>query len=109
MMRRHTQMPCGAQSLIRILMSNVEHCLLRGSRGGIDETHDRALVLADYSRVRLAQKILYRRRMPVIAARHASAIVQALLYHGPLAVCRDHETVHANLKAVTHRILGAAR
>src|SRR5437660_4886857 len=106
MMRWHAQMPCGAQSLIRILMITIEHCILRRSRGGIHEIHDLALVLADYSSVRLAHKIFHRRRMPVIASGHAAAIVQALLYDGPLAVRRDPETMQANLKADNHLVVG---
>src|SRR5947207_1903694 len=109
MMRRHAQMPCGAQSSIWIFMSNIEHCILRRPCGGIHEIHDRALVLSHYSRVRLAHKIFHRRRMPVIAAGHAAAIVQALLYNCPLAVCRDYETVQVNLKAVSDRVVVDAR
>src|SRR5205807_547765 len=109
MMRRHAQMPCGAQSLIRILMSNVEHCILRRSRGGIHEIHDRALVLADYSSVRLAHKVFHRRRMPVIASGHAGAVIQALLYYGPLAVRRDDKAVQVNLKAVSDCVVVDAR
>src|SRR5438874_13736725 len=66
-------------------------------------------MLADYSRMRLAHKIFHGQRMPVITARHSAAIVQALLYDGPLAVSRQDEAVQVNLKAVSDRVVVDAR
>src|SRR6266508_5713157 len=47
--------------------------------------------------------------MPVIATSHPAAIVQALLYDGPLAVRRDDEAVQIDLKAVSNRVVVDAR
>src|SRR3989442_8325579 len=47
--------------------------------------------------------------MPMITTRHAAAVIQALLYYGPLAVRRDDEAVQVNLKAVGDRIVVDAR
>src|SRR5947207_7875887 len=43
--------------------------------------------------------------MPMVAAGHSAAIVQALLYYGPLAVRRDDEAVQVDLKAVGDRVV----
>ena len=92
-----------------MLVRNLEHYSLRRGRFGVHEIHNRALVLADDSRVRLVHKIFHGRRMPVITARHSAAIVQALLYDGPLAVSRQDEAVQVNLKAVSNRVVVDAR
>src|SRR5437868_15145425 len=47
--------------------------------------------------------------MPVITTRHAGAVIQALLYYGPLAVRRDDKAVQVNLKAVSDRVVVDAR
>src|SRR6266545_3060725 len=47
--------------------------------------------------------------MPVITPGHSAAIVQALLYDGPLAVRRDDEAVQIDLKAVGDRVVVDAR
>ena len=62
-------------------------------------------MLADNSGVRLFNKILHRRRMPVIAARHPALIIQALLHNRPFTVRGDNETMQINLKAIADRIV----
>src|SRR5436853_7882938 len=47
--------------------------------------------------------------MPMIAAGHSAAVIQALLYYGPLAVRRDDEAVQVDLKAVSDRVVVDAR
>src|SRR5436853_7590940 len=47
--------------------------------------------------------------MPMISPGHSAAIVQALLYYGPLAVRRDDEAVQVDLKAVSDRVVVDAR
>src|SRR5262245_27361055 len=108
-MARQLEAPRDVQRILRILAGDVEHRGLRRLRPGVDEVHDHALVLADYSGVWLDYEVADRRGTPVIAARHPAPIVQALLDDGPLAVRRDYETVEVNLKAVGDRIVVDAR
>src|SRR5262245_547675 len=108
-MARQAEAPRDLQRILRILAGDVEHRGLRRFRSGVDEVHDHALVLADYSGVWLDYDIADRRGAPVIAARHPAPIVQALLDDGPLAVRRDDETVKVNLKAIGDRVVVDAR
>src|SRR6266513_568553 len=71
----------------------------------IDKIHDRALVLPDYSGVRLGNKVSNRCRVPVITASHPASLIQTLLYDGPLAIRRYHETVQVDLKAIAYCIV----
>src|SRR6266850_4175616 len=75
----------------------------------IDQIHDRALVLSDYSGVGFGNKVSNRRRVPVITPGHATSIIQTLLHDGPLAVRCDHKAVQVNLKAVGDRIVVDSR
>ncbi len=56
-----------------------------------------------------ATKSLTRGGVPVIAARHAASIVQALLHDGPFAVRGQDETMEVDLKPVGDRIVVDAR
>ena len=92
-----------------MLMSDVQHRMLRRSGPCIYKIHDRSLMLAYYSRVWLSNEIFHCRRVPVITARHAAAIIQALLHDSPLALGGDDETVQVNLEAVSDRVVVDAR
>src|SRR5262249_563336 len=101
--------PRGAYRLLRIFAGDFEQRGLRRLRPVVDQIHDHALILANYSGVRFDDEIADRRRAPVIPARHPAPIVQALLHDGPLAIRRDDKTVQVNLKAVGDRVIVDAR
>src|SRR5215470_19825938 len=79
----------GAYRLLRIFAGDFQERGLRGFRPVVDQIHDHALVLANYSGVRFGDEIADRRRAPMISARHPATIIQALLHDGPLAIRRD--------------------
>src|SRR6266540_2033930 len=56
-MRRHEQVTCGVQRLVRMFASDVEHRGLCRLRISINQIHNRTLVLADNSRMRFGNKI----------------------------------------------------
>src|SRR5437660_10831267 len=76
---------------------------------GINQIHDRALILANYSGVRFGNKVANRRRVPVIPPGHSAVIVQSLLHDGPLAIRSHNETVKVNLKPVSDSVVVDAR
>src|SRR5215470_1942010 len=92
-----------------MIVSDVEHGSLGGACSGINQIHDRALVLSDYSGVRLGDEVAHRRRVPVIAASQAAMIVQSLLDNSPLALGGQDEVVKVNLEPVGDRIIVDAR
>jgi hypothetical protein len=69
-------------------------------RFGVNQVRDRSLMRADNAAVRSSDEVADSRRMPVVAAGHATARVQPLLDDGPLALNGDHERVQVNLEAV---------
>src|SRR5262249_28344779 len=98
MMGGHAEVSRSVYRLIRMIVSDVEHGGLRGACSGINEIHDRALVLSDYSGVRLGDEVAHRRRVPMVAASQAAMIIQSLLNNSPLALGRQDEVVKVNLE-----------
>src|SRR5215813_14523810 len=92
-----------------MIVSDVEHGGLGGACSSINEIHDSAPVLSDYSGVRLGDEIAHRRRVPMIAASQAPIIVQSLLNNSPLALGGQDEVVKVNLESVGDRIIVDAR
>src|SRR5258706_15138068 len=102
-------MTCGGESLLGMFANDIQHGGLSRPCLNIYQINDDALLLSDYRRVRVGNKILYRRRMPMIPPRQATAIVQALLHHGPLTVVRHDETVQVDLETIDNGIVVDAR
>ena len=57
-------------------------------------------MLADDRRVRLPDKIAHSCRVPVIASRHGSGVVHALLHDRPFAAVAENETMKIKLEAI---------
>ena len=94
---------------IRRRARDFEECGLRRTGVAVHEVEDRALMLADDRGVGLRGEIANRRRVPVVAARHAAALVHALLYHGPLAPGSHDEGVEVDLEPVIDGVVVDAR
>src|SRR5258706_3358227 len=105
MISGHTQVTRRIQSRLRFFASNVEKRSLRGLCLSIDEIHDHALILPDYSSVRFSDEIAHPCRVPVVAASHAAPIVQALLHNGPFAFRRHAEVMQIDLKTVSNCVI----
>src|ERR1043166_927179 len=93
------------QSLFRGCAGDLQHRMLRGPCVQIDQVHDRALALADDSGVGFLNKVSDGRRVPMISTRHAPAIIQPLLDHGPFAFRSHEKTMEVDLKAIGDRIV----
>src|SRR5690349_4374107 len=104
-MRRQLKMTRGLQSRFGPLVREIEQRALCSLGLSVNEVHDRALVLADDSRVWLGDEIAHRGRVPVITPRHAALIVQSLLDHGPLTVRSHDEVMQVDLKTVSDRVV----
>src|SRR5437773_2082373 len=102
-------MPRSSESLLGMFANDIQHRGLSRPGLNVHQISDRALMLSDYGRMRLGNKIFYRRRVPMIPARHATAIVQALLHHGPFTVVRHQETMQVDLKTIRNGIVVDAR
>ncbi len=100
MMVGHSQVTRSGERRLRLFASDCQKRALRRSRLGIHEIHDEPLILADDAGVRFGDEIVDARGVPVIAARDAAAIVQALLNDGPFPVRRHDETMQIDLKSV---------
>src|SRR5688572_17759237 len=101
MMFGHAQVTRRAQRFFRMFLRDLEHGGLRPISRSIHQVHYRALVLADYSRVRCDDKIFDGSRVPMIAAGHSTPMVQALLHDSPLSIRCHDETMQVNLKPVS--------
>src|SRR5215471_5797551 len=99
-MGRHGQMPCRGQSLVRMLVSDLEQRGLGGASTGIDEVHDRTLVLAYNSGMRLGDEVSYGSRVPMVPASQTAPVVEALLDDSPLASRGQNEIMQVDLKPV---------
>src|SRR5690242_9798988 len=103
--RRQLKMTRGLQGRFGPLVCELEQRALCASSLRIDKVHDRALMLADDSRVRLGDEVTHRWRVPVITPGHAALIVQSLLDHGPLTVRSHDEVMQVDLKTVSDRVV----
>src|SRR5688572_14390198 len=85
MMVGHSQVTGGGERRFRLVASDCQKRALRRLCLGIYEIHYETLILADYAGVRFGNEIVDRGGVPVVAARRAASIVQALLYDGPFS------------------------
>ena len=88
---------------------DVQQCGLRLAGCRIDQVQNRPLRLADNRGVGRLGKTAYRRRVPVIAPRHAARLVHALLDDRPFPIPRDDEIVQVDLEAVADGVVIDAR
>ena len=73
--------------------------------GSGDQIHNRALMLADNTGMRLIGKVFHRRRVPMVPARYSAVAIHSLLNDRPFAVCGNNESMKIELKAVSDCIV----
>src|SRR5258708_32697679 len=108
-MPRHNEMSRRTECPVGMFASDLKERSLRWSSLSVDEIHDRALILAHYSGVRLRNEIANGGRVPVIPPRHAAPVIQTLLHDGPFAIRGHHETMQVDLKSIGDSVVVDAR
>jgi hypothetical protein len=94
---------------VRGLAGERQHGFARRLRPRVHQVHDGAARRSHNRGVGLAGEIAYRRRVPVVAPRHAARRVHPLLHHGPTAVAAHHEGVEVDLESIGDRVVVDAR
>src|SRR5258708_31127148 len=105
MVRGHRKFADITQGDFGTLSHDIEQSVLRRRRGGCDQIHDRALMLADNACMGLVDEIFDRSGMPVIAASKSAGAIHSLLNNSPFAIGSYDQAVKVKLKPIGDGII----